>query len=128
MQRHGQPELMLLIWGDWYTVISARDYRDDLIDQKPDDEETANYWRYRLPCKTTADLVKAYHVFHDTHKCQCAFAMYYKSPEGVASFWTETETGYHDDKPSCEMEMRIDGGKLHGAVEKAIDILSQAIE
>ncbi len=81
MIRHGTPKLFAYVWGDWHSVIyvtrkhRSEELRDILLDQKPDSEEDAEYGRYRIPAKTTAELVALYRVFHDEAKLRCAFAV-----------------------------------------------------
>ena len=55
------------VCGDWYTVIGLRDYRDDLIDQKPYDEGDAEYGIYTIPCDGMDAIQKALTACKEKH-------------------------------------------------------------
>ena len=72
MRVEAVPKMCLLITGDWQTVISPKKYWEQLIDQRPD-EDMADCAQFRVDCATTAELVAAYHEFHDRLKLHCHF-------------------------------------------------------
>lgn len=127
MRRFGTPEISLHIWGDWLTVISAREHWDELIEQKPLDEDGGDWKEYRIRCQTTADLVKAYAEFHDRLKLHCAFGTKYKSQDGAIEIFAFTGDG-PSQEPYAQVIANFDDDKRIAGVKSAIETLQEAIK
>lgn len=55
------------ICGDWSTVISLRDYWDDLIGQNPYDDDRAEYDVYSIPCADQEAIDRALAACREKH-------------------------------------------------------------
>ena len=126
MNRHGVATLSLSVWGDWVTVIGAQNYRDALINQKPSDEDSAEYQEYTIPCANTKDLVDAYDVFRG-RRLRCAITMAYKV-KGEIKGYVSSDTGYGSYEPYFVIDVCYDKDKLRQSVGTAIEILQEAIK
>ena len=124
MRIESVPKMCLLILGDWQTVISSKTYWEQLIDQRPD-EDMADWSQYRVNCATTAELVAAYHEFHDRLKLHCHFD-FVANQEEIS---VEIMTGYAEkDEPQCWVHVKRATVKIEEAAIAAIAILKQAIK
>lgn len=129
MKRFGKAKLSLHVYGDWQTVIGAREYREQLIDQKPDDAEDFEYSCYRIPVRTTEEAVTAYMRFHAQLKLRCYFAMLFESEDGVVRCAMQTGEGYaRDPEPLCDVSIKAPLGEIETAAKQAIEILKAAIK
>lgn len=128
MHRFGKPKLLLLVWGDWSTVISAREYRDLLLDQSPDSAEDRDYREYRIPCSNTQEIVAAYHAFAENLRLKCGFAMEFDSGDGVKMF-TQSVDGYSSDGAFCniDFDMRVFDHRIAEAAHEAIAVLKKGL-
>lgn len=127
MKRHDKAELALLVWGDWYSVIGVRDYRDALIDQKPCDEDGGEYAMYVIPCANTDDLVKAYEAFKQFRR---AFRLNVGRPGSEWRLSACTADGYSNDGPfvALEVDDSVLSGKVAEAAKKAAELLREALK
>lgn len=124
MRVEGVPKMSLLIIGDWQTVIRSKKYWDQLIDQRPDDD-MEDWAQFRVTCATTAELVAAYHEFHDNMKLHCHFDFYFNPDELSVSLMT----GYAEkNDPMCWVHVKRATSKIEEAAAEAIAILEKAIE
>jgi hypothetical protein len=125
MKRHAKPTLALVVWGDWHSIIAVREYREQLIDQKPWDEDDGDYKSYNVPCANTAELVKAYEAFKGFRR---SFCIKYRSDEW--SITAATEDGYSNDGAFVVLEVddSVQSGKVFEAAKKAAEILKEAIK
>lgn len=127
MKLHDKAELALLIWGDWYSVIGVRDYRDSLLDQKPYDEESGEYAMYVIQCADTKDLVKAYEAFK---QFRCAFRLNVGRPGSEWRVSACTGDGYSNDGPfvSLDIDDSLVSGRVAEAAKKAAELLREALK
>lgn len=124
MRIEGVPKMSLLIIGDWQTVIRSKKYWDQLIDQRPD-EDMEEWAQFRVVCASTAELVEAYHEFHDVHKLHCHFDFYF-SPDDLS---VSLMTGYAEkDDPMCWVHVKRSTSRIEAAAKEAVSILEKAIE
>lgn len=127
MRRNGKPKWRIVVSGDWETVISAREYREQLIDQKPYDEDMAEWHQYRIECQTTADFVAAYRVFCEQLKLRCEFEASYLSDDRLLR--SEMQTGFDGDgEPSCAVYTEFPESKVRDAVKQAIALLEESMK
>jgi len=85
----------------------------------------ADWTQYRVVCSSTAELVAAYHEFHDRLKLHCHFDFYF-NPEDLN---LSLMTGYAEkDEPMCWIHVKRATSKIEEAAQKAIAILKEAIE
>lgn len=127
MKRFGKPVWKVVVSGDWETVVSARDYREQLLDQKPFDEQMDEWHVYRIECKTTAELVAAYRVFREQLKLNCEFEASFISED--RSVCAEMQTGFDGDQdPRCSVGADIQSNALLDSVKQTLGILAKAIE
>lgn len=127
MQRLGTPQWKVVVSGDWQTVISAREYREQLLDQKPFDEQESEWHVYRIDCATTADLVAAYRVFREKLKLQCEFEASFISDDRIVS--VEMQTGFDgDQEPRCNVNAEFPESKVGDAVKQALALLEEAVK
>jgi len=96
-----KTELWLEVYGDWWTVISAVDYREMLLAQKPHDEEGADYFAYRIRCKDSKELFRAIKVFHEEKKLECHVVIHQSSDIKRVTAMTGSGWG-HDDATIIE--------------------------
>lgn len=94
---NGTPRFYLSVWGDWASMISAREYRDVLLNQGPDDDDAADYKCYEIPCKDTAAMLAACAVFRPlATRISVGFAV----DAGEFRFACESECGWNStDQP-----------------------------
>jgi hypothetical protein len=127
MRRSGKPRWSLVVSGDWETVISAREYREQLLDQKPFDEQMAEWHVYRIDCETTAAFVAAYRVFCERLKLQCEFEASFISDDRLVR--SEMQTGFDgDSEPRCSVDAEFPESKVRDAVKQAIALLEEAMK
>lgn len=127
MKRGGIPDMAVLVFGDWETVISARQYRDQLLDQSPFDEETREFSQYRIACETAGDMVAAFTEFQGRLKLRCEFGFLMKSED--RKIQVDLITGFDGDKkPQCFVTVEESISEIAQAAKKAIEILRAAIE
>lgn len=116
--------MSLLITGDWQTVISSKTYRDQLLDQRPD-EDMADWAQYRIECASTVELVLAYQEFYSRLKLHCHFSFHMQTDEVKMDLLT----GYAEkNNPLCWIDVKRATSKIEQAAVDAIGILSKAIE
>lgn len=128
MKRHGQPKWRLVVWGDWSTVIGvAGKWRDELLDQKPFDQEDAEYGEYHVACETTSELVYAYLAFHGGARLRVAFAVEFE-PDKQCRVYAATDNGYGKNEPTCIVKADIDHNQVVNAANAAIEILREAMK
>jgi hypothetical protein len=127
MKRHGAPELIVFVWGDWHTVISARDYRDSLLDQKPFDEEDAQYGQYELICGTTQEMVDAHRAFRKL-QLKCAFGFRFKSDDKAVEVYASSDDGYSSSGAHCHVDVVEDERPIVSVVKRVLGELSDAID
>lgn len=127
MHRSGKAQLELIVWGDWYTVIGVREYRDILLDQKPIDDEDANYRSYRIRCNSTEELMRAAEAFRKA-KLLCAIGMRFISDDGNVIVSAISGSGYGTDEPYCSVEFKESELKAKRAIQQAIQILKEALQ
>lgn len=126
MKRHDKAELALLVWGDWYSVIGVREYRDVLLDQKPYDEDEGDYKMYVIPCANTDELVKGYEAFKQFRR---AFRLNVGRPGSEWRLSACTADGYSNDGPfvALEVDDSIVSGKVADAAKQAAELLREAL-
>jgi hypothetical protein len=124
MRVESVPKMSLLITGDWQTVISSKTYRDQLLDQRPD-EDMADWAQYRIECASTVELVLAYQEFYNRLKLHCHFSFHMQTEEVKMDLLT----GYAEkNNPLCWVDVKRATSKIEQAAVDAIWILSKAIE
>lgn len=127
MQRRGVPKLKAVVSGDWETVISAREYREQMLDQKPFDADMAEWHQYRIECKDVAELVAAYKVFSERLKLHCEFEFSFMSDDRRTC--AEMQTGYEGDgKPTCHVGAEFADAKALQAIKQAVALLEEAVK
>jgi len=126
MQRHGTPTMSLQVWGDWYSVMRAREYRDVLLDQKPFDEDDAAYHQYSVPCSSTKELLKAAATFSDLG-LRCAIRMVFKSDDNSVWVTAQTGDGYGQDEAFVHVSVHESEIEAKKVIEKAIALLQGAL-
>ena len=127
MRRGGIPDMAVLVFGDWDTVVSARQYRDQLLDQRPFDEETSDFSQYRIACETAGDMVAAFTEFQGRLKLRCEFGFLMKSDD--RKIQVDLITGFDGDKkPQCFVTVEESISEIAQAAKKAIEILQAAID
>lgn len=126
MRRDGVPDMALLVMGDWQTVISSQKYREELLDQRPD-EDMADWSQYRISCRTTEELVEAYNEFRVRLKLHCDFGFLMQTADrGVQ---VDLITGHGGDKkPMCFVRVNESTSTIVDAAKKAIEILKTVTE
>jgi hypothetical protein len=128
MKRCGVPDMALLVFGDWQTVISSKQYREELLDQRPD-EEMADWSQYRISCDTVEKLVEAYNEFRVRLKLHCDFGFLMKAVSAGGDVQVDLITGFGgDQKPQCWVTVNESTSAVSDAANKAIEILKAAIE
>jgi len=123
-----KPEFALHVHGDWYTIIAVREYRDALLDQKPYDEDDAQYKRYALPCRTAKELFAAYQAFSAEH-LRCDVAVTVESPTLGVTCFAATGTGYErtaEPFADVQIEPAVHNATMADAIATAIDVLKKA--
>lgn len=133
MKRYGKPNLIVYVHGDWETVISSRhgsgvDYREQLLDQKPDDEDGGDYSGYRIQCANTDEMVKAYNEFHGRLKLRCFFGMELTSDDKVIRAVLQSGDGYSNDGPFGDVQVESPVSAIEAAARDAITILTGAVK
>lgn len=134
MKRHGIPKLFAYVWGDWHSVIDVArkhksdELRDILLDQKPYDEDDAEYKQYRISAKSTAELVAIYRAFHDEAKLRCAFAFEWESDDKAVSMWMCSGDGYGKNEPHCSLHSKDMASDHEAAIRTAIKTLEEAVK
>lgn len=127
MRRGGIPDMAVLVFGDWDTVVSARQYRDQLLDQRPFDEEMSDFSQYRIACETAGDMVAAFTEFQGRLKLRCEFGFLMKSED--RKIQVDLITGFDGDKkPQCFVTVEESISEIAQAAKKAIEILQAAID
>jgi hypothetical protein len=127
MKRGGIPDMAVLVFGDWDTVISARQYRDQLLDQGPTDEQDREFSQYRIACETAGEMVAAFTEFQGRLKLRCEFGFLMKSED--RKIQVDLITGFDGDKkPQCFVTVEESISEIAQAAKKAIALLEEAIE
>ena len=94
MKRFGKSSWRVVVWGDWETIISAREYRDILLEQKPCDEFGAEWGCYRIQCDSADAMVAAFNVFR-AMRLRCEFESSFISEDKAVC--AEMQTGFYGD-------------------------------
>jgi len=133
MKRFGKPQLIAWVFGDWETVVSSRhgsgvNYREQLLDQKPYNEDDGNYNGYRIKCSNTDEMVKAYNEFHGRLKLRCFFGMEFTSDDKVVRAVLLSGDGYSNDGPCCHVQVDSPVSEIEAAAKQAIEILKGAVK
>lgn len=102
MQWSVKPRVGITIFGDWSTIISVREYRDAMIDQKPDDLDSAEYNQYRLYFDTAKEIFAAYQAF-SAKGLQCEFVAACDTPDRSMSVFIATAGGYGHNAPLAQV-------------------------
>ena len=123
MKRIGKAKLSLTVWGDWYTIIGARDYRDVLLPQKPHDDDVAEWGQYTISCSSDDMLVNTYAVFRKL-RLQCAITMQYESDDKAVKVYA-ISNAYGQDGPVVSVDVKLDENKICNAIATAVDILEE---
>lgn len=127
MKRFGKPTLLVHVYGDWGTIIGVDAYRDELLKQKPHDEDFAEYGSYRVVCADTGAMVKAYNEFTG-RGLQCFFGMEFASEDKAVRASMDSGNGYGNDSPHCDVEANTPTSPIEAAAKQAIEILKQAVK
>ena len=113
------PRFVVCIYGDWQSVISAKGYWDELIGQKPNDEEDANYSSYQVACLSVAAITEAYREFHERLKLRCELLCSVQSETLGVDCRIQTGDGYSPERaPSADI--MLDPAVIHKAMLEAI--------
>ena len=125
MNRTGKAKLSLTIWGDWSTIIGARDYRDVLLPQKPYDDDAFDWGQYTIPCSSNDMLVNAYVAFRKL-RLQTAITMQYESDDKEVKVYA-VSNAFGQDGPVVSVDVKLNENKICGAITQAVNILGEAI-
>lgn len=128
MQRFGTPTLLVLVYGDWHTVMNAREYRDMLINSGPLDEDQEQYGCYRIQCDNTKDVLKAFSVFRDSLKLECHIGFEFESEDKAVRMSAYSGNGWGDQGPICHVTTETPTSGLEQAAAKASAILKDALK
>lgn len=126
----------VVVYGDWSTVIGVREYREQLIDQKPHvdshDDPELEYRAYYVDCVSAKEMVAAFSAF-GSHRLRCEF----QSLVNTANEKTErlvtcfANTGGWDSHGEPYADISINEtaivDKVRDSVERAIKILGEVI-
>jgi len=104
-----KTEIWLEVYGDWWTVISANDYREMLLAQKPHDADDADYYAYRIRCKDSKELFQAIKVFHEEKKLECHVAIH--KFDDAKRITAMTGAGWVNGGPSIYEDYKHDNPK-----------------
>ena len=124
-----KPKFELRICGDWLTVIGVSDQDfDKLINQKPNDEDSAEYNEYRLTFETADDLLAAYHAYRGP-RLEVNIAVHVKSEELGVDVFATTADGWGSKGPYALVDLNetIHHSQLAGHIKAAHDILAEVM-
>jgi hypothetical protein len=94
------PKFFVVVWGDWYTVIGVRKYRDILLKQKPVDSEYADYFEYRLECRSAVEIAEAITEFSAV-KLKTGVVMEATSHDLGVGAYAATDDGFSSEGAYC---------------------------
>lgn len=129
MHRSGKPNWYVILWGDWSTIISVvRDgpIWDELIRQKPDCPDDAEYMQCRVTCADTAELIQVAAIFGGK-AVRHAFGVDFKSYDGAVRVCAASGDGFSKAGPFVVVDANVNDESLLQAVGTAIDVLQEAI-
>lgn len=125
MKRFGKSSWRVVVWGDWETIISAREYRDILLEQKPCDEFGAEWGCYRIQCDSADAMVAAFNVFR-AMRLRCEFESSFISEDKAVC--AEMQTGFDGDGiPSASVGAVFSDNAAETAIRTAMKALESAI-
>lgn len=127
IQREATPKWAVIVFGTWHDVIELREYREELLEQKPDSSmEDFGEWRpYRLKMSDPEKIAKAITAAKKLN-LQVELECETRSPCGNVVTRAMTANGYDrkrtpvaavcvDEDAICEV--------LGKAIQQAIDVL-----
>lgn len=127
IQREANPKWAVVVFGAWHDVIALREYREELLEQKPDSSmEDFGEWRpYRLKMSDPEQIAKAIAAAKKLN-LQVELECETRSPCGNVVTRAMTANGY-DRKRTPVASVSIDEDaicmELGMAIQTAIDVL-----
>ena len=112
------------VCGDWHTVIGLREYRDDLIDQKPYDEDDAEYGIYTIPCADMDAIRKALDACHEKHLY--AYVAVEINHEHLELSLCSGDGYSRENKPCSRVIIKETSKARRDMIDEAIDLLHKA--
>jgi hypothetical protein len=130
MRIEGEPRFMVQVWGDWDTVVRAlQKWFDKIENQKPNDEDDANWASYNIEFTKARDAVNVIESAEDAG-LYCNLAVNFFDRESGVSVWAATGNGFDHmsrdkskNKPACTVRFNDFDAKRKESVEQAIKIL-----
>lgn len=126
-ERRGKSEMFVTAWTDWHTVIGFREYRDQLLDMKPDSEED-DPQEYRLYFDSADALVAAYNAFRKQN-IQCSIGFSGETENRDARVFVQSESFlWREQGDYFSVSVKASNDNLRLAVASAIESLKDALK